>query len=158
MENLKQYFISITACAILCSIITGLLGKEKASGRLVNMLCGLLMSFTLIRPITHLQIDKYTYFSNSLSDNTQAVIAAGENYRINQLSAIIKEETETYILDKAQALNCTLDVEVIIYKSDPPIPTEVYINGNPTPSAKEQLTQIIEADLHISKENQIWIH
>lgn len=157
MESMKQYFISITTCAILCAIVTGISGKDNVSSKIVKMLCGLFLTFTLIRPVTEIRFDEFTYYSHTFSENTQAVIAAGEDYRINQLSAIIKEETEAYILDKAQALNCTLDVEVIVEKSDQPVPTEVYITGNLSHSAKETLRQVIEEDLHIAKENQIWI-
>ena len=157
VDQLKQYFISITVCAILCTIITGLFQKNSSMHALIKTICGLFMIFTFVHPVTNIQLTEMTDFTHVISDQAQAAISAGETYRIESLAAIIKEEAETYILDKAQSLNCTLDVEVIVEKDDPPYPAEVYITGQLSDNEKSILQEIIAQDLHIAKENQIWI-
>jgi len=157
VNSIKSYFISITVCAILCSLLTGMFEKKDSLYKIVKMISSLFLIFTLIRPVTEIRLDKINLLVDEVSDNAQAAISTGEDYRMDSLAAIIKEETEAYILDKAQTLQCTLDVEVIVKKSEPPVPSEVYITGSLSPAAKQTLQQIIEDDLHIAKENQIWI-
>ena len=116
------------------------------------------MIVTLVRPVTNIQLMEMTVLPRHISEQAQMAISSGEEYRIDSLASIIKEEAETYILDKAQALQCILDVEVIVEKDDPPFPAEVYIRGNLSYEEKCSLQDLIARELHIAKENQIWIH
>lgn len=157
MSDIKAYFISITASAILCAVITGLFDKKESTYKIVKMICGIFLTFALIRPLIDIELKAFPGIIDAVSENAQASVSYGEAYRNRTLSAIIKEETEAYILDKAQALSCTLDVEVVVDDSGQPIPTKVYITGSLPNAAKSSLQQIIETDLFIAKENQIWI-
>lgn len=157
MDSIREYFVSVTVCAILCSVATGLFEKNSSIYKLMSAVCGLILAVTLMRPIADIQLDELTLYTEAVSKNAQVAVAFGESYRSDMLCAIIKEETEAYILDKAQAMHCTLDVEVIIEKSGHPIPAEVYITGNVLPEEKEQLQAYIAEHLNIAKEFQIWI-
>ena len=71
--------------------------------------------------------------------------------------AIIKEETEAYILDKAASLGVTLSVEVMVEDGNVPRLSGVQLSGQVSPYARQQLSTWISNDLGISKENQKWI-
>jgi hypothetical protein len=59
-------------------------------------------------------------------------------------------------LDKAQALNTALEVEVTLSDDEIPIPVKVRLSGKVSPYAKGRLQQIISEELGIERENQIW--
>ena len=74
-----------------------------------------------------------------------------------QICNVIKEQTEAYILEKANALHLNVDVEIILSNDDIPIPKQVYLRGTAGPFAKQQLTSYIADNIGIQEENQIWI-
>lgn len=47
MESIRQYLLSITAAAVICSLITGIMGKKGTYAAIVRMLCGLFMAITM---------------------------------------------------------------------------------------------------------------
>lgn len=49
MEALRQYVTVLTAAAILCAILTGLLGKKGLSAGIMRLLCGLVMVLCVFR-------------------------------------------------------------------------------------------------------------
>jgi hypothetical protein len=72
------------------------------------------------------------------------------------MAEIIKHRTAAYILQRAQELHVHLDIEVVLSADDIPVPEKVFLSGTVAPFAKKQLQQIIEQDLGIAKECQIW--
>ena len=64
--------------------------------------------------------------------------------------------TESYILEKAKALNCDLQVEVILSSDATPVPEQVRISGSISPYAKQAISTMLTEDLGIDREAQIW--
>lgn len=155
MESLRQYIFSVTAAAVICAVLTHIsAGAGKSSG-IIKLLCGLFLAFTVIRPIADIQIDEFTDYTLRIEEDAEEAISAGEDFAQNSLAAIIKQETEAYILDKASALGAEIRIDVIL--SDDTVPKEVYIQGNLSPYAKSKLQEILSEDIGIAKEYQIWI-
>lgn len=154
MAALCQYVFSVTAAAIICGIVMSITQKSSIQP-ILKLVCGMFLAFTVVKPVT--QIDLAELMEVSLPYSQDAVQAAdlGENSSQEAMAAIIKDETEAYILDKAAALNVSLEVEVTL-DGDPPVPTAVRLSGEVSPYAKQQLEQILYEDLGISKENQQW--
>ena len=67
------------------------------------------------------------------------------------MTEIIKQRTQAYILDKAQALNTVLEVEVTLSDDDIPVPLKVRLKGKISPYAKGRLQATIAEDLGIEK-------
>ena len=70
---------------------------------------------------------------------------------------VIIEETESYILSKAASQDPGFSVEVILSDGEDPIPESVVISGSLTEAEKQNLQKVLEEELAIAKENQIWI-
>lgn len=154
MDGLRQYIISVTAAAILCGIIKGM--SEKTScGKIVKLICGLFLGFTVIKPITQIDLAQLTEVSVPFADEAVQAAALGENLSQEAMADIIKQESETYILDKATALNVSLEVSVTV-EGDPPVPVAALCSGEVSPYAKQQLEKILWEDLGISKEHLEW--
>lgn len=112
------------------------------------------MAYTLIRPVLHLDFSSVTSFTGSFSSEAEAAAHIGEEAATDELTAVIKAKTESYILDKAAAMEVDLNVEITL---DSFIPTAVVLRGAVSPYARSTLTAWITQQLGIPKEAQVWI-
>lgn len=157
MESLRQYIFSVTAASIICAVLTHITAGAGKSREIVKLITGLFLAFTVIRPVADIQIEELSVYTLGITDEAQEAVTSGEVFAKDSLSAIIKQETEAYILDKASALGAEITVDVVLRGDPQPIPEEVYILGSVSPSVKAQLQKTIAEDIGIAKEYQIWI-
>lgn len=153
MDGLRQYVISIVVAALISSILSGIIKNGTAKG-LIRLLCGLFLTFTVIRPLGQLDLRWLTVDSISLNREAEAVASMGENMARETMTEIIKEESEAYILDKAAAMNVELTIDITV--SEEQIPVSAVLGGEISPYARERMEAILESDLGITKENQLW--
>ena len=157
MEQVRSYVISVVAAALIVGIITGLQHKKDTSTVLIKMIGGLFLAFTVIRPIVSLDIGNIRAYIAAFSESGDEVVAEGEKLASEAYCSYIKSETEAYILDKADAFGAELSVEVTLDDGETPVPVGARIEGNVSPYAKACLREMMEEDLGIMEENQIWI-
>ena len=155
MESIKQYVISVTAAAIVCGVLNTML-KKGGMHALVKLLCGFILAFTFLNPIGKLELMSLPDNSKPEYPSGSDMAQEGELYARNSIAEIIKEQTRAYILDKANELGATLDVEVTLDADDSLTPCAVRLSGNISPYGKRVLSKMIEDDLGISTEEQIW--
>ena len=157
MEQIRQYLLSVIAAAILCGIVNTIIGKKGAYFAIVRLICGLFMALTVISPLVKIQLNDLTDYVNGLSWQANTAVANGEAMALDEMGAIIKAQTEAYILDKAVSMELDIDVEVTLSSEMPPIPCTVTVKGAVSPYAKEVLRKYIANDLGIPEEDQLWI-
>lgn len=156
MTGVREYILCITAAAILCACVRSIVGEKGGAAQVLKLVCGLFLAFTAVRPIADIEIRDFGVFTADIQSQANAAALSGESYARESMADIIKSETEAYILDKAQDLNASIHVSVSVLDDDL-TPGQVQIFGHISPYAKGQLQQIIERDLGISKEDQIWM-
>lgn len=152
MEAVRQYIISVVAAALLCGIVIGLMPPGRANP-IIRMVCGLFLAYTVLRGLTGLDLQTPDWVEFTATDARQAA-AFGESLGQDALAQVIKEQTRTYILDKAATLGLTLEVEVTLDESQ--VPRAVSIRGQTSPYERQQLQNAITRELGIAKENQQW--
>ena len=157
MDGIKQYIISVTAAAIFCAIIKGLLNKKDPASAIIQLLSGLLLAYTVIAPWTKINITDISVFYSSISASAEQFVESGTGYVYSETASIIKEKSEAYILDKAASMGLDIQVEIILGSTDPPLPESAIITGSVSPYAKERLQVCFQDDLGIPKENLLWI-
>lgn len=157
MGWIKQYIVSIVAAAIVCSIIKTLSEGNNTSSFVIKLLSGLFMALAVISPIVKLELDNISEYINNYQIQGENAVHAGIEYSQTEAAAIIKANTQAYILDKAQKLGAEIEVEVQLDGKSPPIPCAVTLKGHVSPFVKQRLTQYIYDDLGIAEENQTWI-
>lgn len=157
MEAIREYLMGVTAASIICACAKSLVGEKGASGKVVKLICGLFLAFTVVRPMTEIQISDFALMTYDVQMEAQAAVSTGEEFVQASLEDIIKAETEAYILDKARELDADIRVEVTVTSGAQPVPETVCINGKLSPYAKAQLKKLLEEDLGIPKEGQLWI-
>ncbi len=141
----------------MVAILSRILDSKSSTGNLCRMMFGLLLAFTVLKPVGRLDLERLEVFSNRYAVTADAVAAQGEAVANEAVSEIIKQKTEAYILDKAGLYDCYLQVEVAMREGAPPVPESVVIYGDASPYAKTQLQRMITEELAIPKERQKWI-
>ncbi len=155
MDALGQYVISVTAAALICGIVSCLVQSGTAK-ELIRLLCGLFLAFTVIRPLAGLDFSALTSISFPYTQEADSIATQGENIAREAMADIIKADAEAYILDKAAALNADLTVDITLSREDTPVPVRAELSGSVSPYARQQLTYLLQTDLGIAKENQLW--
>lgn len=151
---MKGYFLSVICGSVVCGILTGLLEKKGTSGKILRLICGVFLTFTVIRPIADVRLDTFPVIYADWMTFGDSASAMGADYTAEAMSAIIKQEVQAYILDKAMALEGEIDAEVLLDESF--IPCAVVLQGSISAKGKLALEQIIAEDLGIPKEEQRW--
>ena len=154
MNALVRYVLSVTAAALLVSILRTISGGGSMS-RLTKLLSGLFLAITVLSPLVHLEIpDPGSWLEYHLAEG-EAAAADGEAMAKAYTDAIISAEVEAYILDKAASLGVDLNVEV--WLNDTGLPESVALSGQIAPSDRQVLSQFIDHDLGVGEEAQTWI-
>ena len=155
MDSVKQYLLSVICGAMVCAIVSGLTDQKGSKVALLKLITGIFLAFTVISPITRIQLEELTIFTEELQEEASIAAAFGHSVAEESRSGLIKSKMEAYILDKAATLNTSLSVEVILDECF--YPESVKLQGNITPYARFRLESILEEELGIAKENQEWI-
>ena len=157
MQDIGKYILSIGMASLVVTLITEFSDRKSSTGVLIKMICGLFLAFTVINPLTNMNFEILETFSGSYTHDAEAAVSVGTEKAEDSLQEIIKQETETYILDKAQSYGCVLEVAVTVGQGTVPKPESVTISGQLPKDARRQLEEILETELGISKEYQQWI-
>lgn len=157
MDGIRKYLLSVVCAAIICAAVNVLTGKKNAHSAIIQFISGLYMALTLISPLVNIRLTDYTDYFRNFSVDAENAVAIGEAAAIDELRAIIKDQTAAYILDKAVSMDTVIYVEVTLNNENPPIPCGVTLTGSVSPYTKEVLSRFIANDLGISKEDQVWI-
>lgn len=151
---MKAYVLSVICAAVLCGVVTDLTEKKGATAQILKLICGVFLSFTVIRPISEVKLEEFSFFTSDITQSAFQITDLGRNQTYHEMEAIITREVAAYVLDKAADFpgDLTVDVEL----DENLIPKRVHLTGSISSSGKHQLEELIETDLGIGKEDQIW--
>lgn len=140
---------------MLCSIASRFLGK-KGSAAITRVLLGVFLTVTVLLPLGKLDMSILDQWQLDFSADAQAAIVEGKSEAQNRLADIIKEQTRSYILQRAEQLGADITVSVEVSDQTLPQPVSVRIRGTLSAQQKQSLCTIITQELGIAKENQQW--
>lgn len=153
MEGFRDYVISVIASALICSIITRIT-QNSGCREAVRVLCGVFLTIVLLQPISGLREMELSAYFDSWEQQAQVVADNGTAAAKDMKAAIIKQEMEAYIINKAAEENAVVEAEVTL--GDDFLPASVQLTGVVSPSVKQKLTQLLTAELGIPGEYQKW--
>ena len=153
MDYIRDYLLSITAASAICAFIRSLYKKKSATGIFINLLSGIFLAFTVIKPIIRVDLSENLSFNPLKFSDATSFVQEGENISRMAMEDFIKAETQAYILDKAERLGGSLQVELDL---DNGIPIRAKLTGIISPYGKIQLSQWIAKELGIPMEAQSW--
>lgn len=154
MDGLKNYLLAVCSGAILCAILKQIAGKGKLSGGTVKLLSGLFVAICVISPWKHFSLQDLQIYNPLLTQNGDIYVETGKEITQSQIDAIITEQTEAYILEKANQMG--VQVEVSVELSSSGIPEKAVIAGKLSQSEKEELSAFLLKETGIQREMQIW--
>ncbi len=156
MEWIKEYILCVTSAAILCSIVKLLVGSKGTISAIVKLLTGLFLAVTVVSPWTDLNISDWENAMDDFAADADHVIQSGQSQSMDSIRELIKENTESYIRDKAAYLEMDIIVSVTVSEEEIPVPICVRIQTSASPFAKKVLSQYITDTLGITEDKQIW--
>ena len=155
MDGIKEYLFGVIAEAILCAIVSQIAGKDSFLGTAVKLITGVFMLLALVSPVMDIRLNPMDIFSDITLQADYITSSAADSSR-ESMAGIIKDQTQAYILDKAKNHGVELSVEVMLSDDKIPKPISVALRGSVSPYVKKMLTEVIEQDLGIGTEAQIW--
>lgn len=156
MSGIREYLLSVTASAIVCGIINSICAKKGSAAKLVKLLAGIFMTFSVLQPVLNLPINSRDVLYDVSEVQVDDMVTFGQESAQAAQKEIIKNQAEAYIMDKAEQLNCNLEISVILQKQSPFAPDRVRIKGKFSPYVRSQLSSWIESNIGISEEDQSW--
>ena len=157
MNDIRQYLIRVTAAAIVCGIVTVITGKKGSIPAVIRVMSSLMLATVVIAPLVRLRFPELTDLRNHINSEGNSFVEEGKLSSKEALAAIIKQETEAYILDKATSVGAEITVCVSLSDDVLPVPKHVQISGAVSPYGKTWLQKIIHEELGIPLEEQKWI-
>lgn len=154
MDGLREYLIGVVAAALLSGVITRL-SRNRASGEIIRMLCGVFMTIVLIQPIAGKKALLWDYTLPDIARQAEAVSRQGAAAADESRREFIKRRTEAYIINRAATMEAEIQADASL--DDNCVPVSVRITGRISPLYRSRLTQIIASELGIPKERQEWI-
>ena len=153
MDLLRTWLFGLTAVSALLALAESLVTQEGIR-RVLRLAGGVLMILVLLQPVVRMDLGELHFSPDALRQEAEAL---EEEYAWQQEAALetgIEEELASYIWDKAQALglSCQVCVTVETGADGIPVPRSVTVTG----AYSEDLSEIIETDLGIPREQQNW--
>ena len=153
MDLLRTWLFGLTAVSALLALAESLVTQEGIR-RVLRLAGGVLMILVLLQPVVHMDLGDLRLSPDALRQEAEAL---EEEYARQQEAALetgIEEELASYIWDKAQALGLSCQVRVTVETGADgiPVPRSVTVTG----AYSEDLSEIIETDLGIPREQQNW--
>lgn len=156
MVWLTQYIASVTASAMICGILLGVMKQGQLQG-ILRIICGIFLTICVLQPITEVSNWNIDNWVLPKLEEGEGAVSEGRHHAETAMEIFITQETQAYILDIAKELGLEILVRVELSREDPPIPIGVTINGHGTPYQKLCLEDRISQELNIPKENLQWI-
>ena len=150
---IREYLLSVTCAAFLCAIIHSLVGEKGQ----IKLLCSIFLGITVIHPLMDIRLSDYLPLWGETKSQAAWAVQQGESYSEEIMADIISGRTEAYILDKASAYGASVRVEVTVEGEGIPVPVSVRIWGTVSPYVKGLIQDMIQRDLGITTEAQIWM-
>ena len=153
MDLLRTWLFGLTAVSALLALAESLVTQEGIR-RVLRLAGGVLMILVLLQPVVRMELGDLRFSPDALRQEAEAL---EEEYARQQEAALetgIEEELASYIWDKAQALGLSCQVRVTVETGADgiPVPRSVTVTG----AYSEDLSEIIETDLGIPREQQNW--
>lgn len=154
---LRNYLLSMVAAALLAGILLSLT-PEGSVRRTLRFICGLMLLLTVLGPVVKLDVTKLAENLSELRLRAAGQADAAESGNMELMAALIKEQAEAYIWDKAASLGMTpARVEVEMGTEEGyPCPRSVLITAVCTAAQRRRLTEQIEQELAVPSSKQEW--
>lgn len=146
------YGIRLCAGSLLAAICLGLSGGKEQ----IRWVCSLFLIILVIAPLREMDLDFVWELTDEIYDEAQSITDQAARDTLAEIQKGIIEQTRTYILDEAASLGAEIQVVALSLEEDGFVPVGVELAGTVSPYQRKMLSGILQEDLGIGKEGQIW--
>jgi len=154
MDAGRDYIISIIVCTLCCGIISGMT-SGSGQGKLIHFICDVIVAVTVLRPISAIEFPSLSVYLADYRYSAQEYVHMGESFAKAEQERYIKKACEAYICSIAEELGAEISVRVQLDVNLMPAAAE--ITGRCNGEVRNEMEYILETDLGVTKENQLWI-
>lgn len=155
-QAVREYLLSLVAAALLTTLVRSCL-PEGGVKRVAAAVCGLLLMLCALSPLLRLQPEDIAQAISRIQMESETMRTGVEVKNRELVSQIIMQNTQTYILDKADSMGLSIQVSVEMDDSGAyPYPCRATLRGICTEAQRLRLSQWIEENLGIPAERQDW--
>ncbi len=155
MGRMGEYVLSVLCVSLICGLVSRLLSPKGVQGKLVQMLCSILLILSIVSPLAGWSFRSWEDLRLDVQQSANAAAEQGKNEVDEQYRQVITQRTSAYILDKADRLGLALEVSVELSEERLAEPKAVTLRGKVSPYAKKVLSDWLTEELGI--EDQVWI-
>lgn len=154
--SLRAYILRVIAASLLSALTKSLIA-DGGVRRIASIVCAALLFLCVLSPLAELDLDEIAQSLAQMQMQTETLRTGVSVKNRDLIAQIIKQRTQTYILDKAAAMGLTIQADVTVQQqSEYPYPWQVTLRGACTQAQKQLLTQYIEENLAIPADRQVW--
>ena len=149
----REWLVSVVIVTLLLSVAQTMI-PEGTIRKIASFIGGLILLITLVQPLLRTDLGSlrlhFEDYETAIQERQTELEDAGQE----EMSSLIEEKTQAYILDKAGSLGLEVEVRVAAeYGEDGiPYPYEAEIDG----PRSEELAAYMERELGIPEERQVW--
>lgn len=157
-DGFRTYLFSVCAAAML-SVLVPMLISQSRIRKTAEFAGGMLLLIVVVSPVVQVDLAEFRQAISSYMLDPSVSFSVQNTAGCNFTAERISMQCEEYILDKAEAIGMSIEVEV--HMSDDvfyPRPERVIIYGRYTPWQMKQLSLILDQDLGVPESQQEWDH
>ena len=149
----KEYILSVIGCVLFCGILSNLVSDLRFQ-KLIRLISGTLLSLVILGKLPSIDIAESLRFETAMF-SPEVYVDLGKQVAQKEQERCIKEACESYISNKANEKGRMIASEV--YLDDQMRPYRAQMYGQVDTELQSELEGVLEKDLGITKENQLWI-
>lgn len=156
MSAMGEYLFTIVAAALFVSVLQILVTKKTTVSTVIKLVSGIFLLYTVVSPLVAFRVNDTIEHITDIENDASLLIADACISRDDEIRSVIKQNAEAYVLDKALVLGANIQVELTVQNESPYLPEKITLTGAVSPLIKKQLTSVIEKDIGLPEELQIW--
>ena len=156
MEILRQYMLSVITISIVCGLVV-LFFEGSPYKDVIKLITGLMVTISVLKPVMNKDAITLDKFWNRISADSSYAVSQGQEAAAHAHGAYIIETMESYISSRAEEMGAEVTAQVTLQEGTIGQPKEVTLSGRVSPYLKNRICQMIETELGIEKDQQIWI-
>ena len=158
MGAVRSWLLAVISVSLLCAVADALTpsGAVKRVGRLV---CGLVLIGAILSPLGTLDLEGSRRWLEDYLASVRSREAELEKTVNSQTKVIIEQKFSAYIVDKAAelGLRCRARVECALSEDGLYLPVRTEVTGSMTADVQSKLIRIIESELGVPAQSQIYV-
>ena len=157
MDIIRSWIMTVTVSAMIIAVAEVLMpkGAVKTVGKLTG---GLVLMLGILQPLLSLDYEQMLLELGDLSTDSVAIGQAQGVAQNNLLVGIIESELSAYVLDKAQSLGYSCEVQIVcrLGENNVPYPVQAQLTGL-TSAQQETMAAFLEVELGLTRDRQVYI-